>query len=275
MYAVRFVLTAVICLAVECANQRATDKPGLCPPIRWNCAPQDGGCTNDAFCDGGKKCCQLDCGQRRCVEPKFEKPGVCPKFPDGLVSNCNVTCENDLSCDGTKKCCLWGCGKECKKPREPEFSCPDLNFVVHCFYPPHDYCADMGGCREGTQCCVTRICNDTTCFKSFEEKDAFCPYYDRTDVLCPDPPRSDYCQRDVDCAGMAKCCPNVCGSRQCTPSVRKEGDKLGYCRNEIVTECYGLQNTCSEDKDCARELKCCGVICGDTVFTQCKDPGIF
>jgi len=163
---------------------------------------------------------------------------------------------------------------ECANLRD--FSCPALNHVIHCVNPPYDFCKLMGGCREGSKCCATRICNHTTCFKTVEEKDEFCPYYDRTGVGCPNPPRSDYCQRDVDCAGTQKCCPNACGSRQCSLSVRKEGDKLGYCRiNERVTECSGLQNTCSEDRDCPRDQKCCGVICGDTGFKQCKVAGIF
>ncbi|VFV46553.1 Hypothetical predicted protein [Lynx pardinus] len=42
-----------------------------------------------------------------------ERPGICPKVPQGVFGSCVEMCSGDESCPQRMKCCSNGCGHIC------------------------------------------------------------------------------------------------------------------------------------------------------------------
>ena len=45
-----------------------------------------------------------------------QRPGTCPRVPEGMVGTCTESCIGDGSCPPGQKCCSNGCGKSCQVP---------------------------------------------------------------------------------------------------------------------------------------------------------------
>lgn len=45
-----------------------------------------------------------------------QRPGTCPRVPEGMFGTCAERCAGDGSCPPGQKCCSNGCGKSCQVP---------------------------------------------------------------------------------------------------------------------------------------------------------------
>ncbi|XP_014322791.1 WAP four-disulfide core domain protein 18-like isoform X1 [Myotis lucifugus] len=50
------------------------------------------------------------------TQAQRDKPGLCPKVPEGTVGPCVQRCGGDDTCPSDLKCCSNGCGYECTPP---------------------------------------------------------------------------------------------------------------------------------------------------------------
>ncbi|VDI03352.1 Hypothetical predicted protein, partial [Mytilus galloprovincialis] len=72
---------------------------------------------------------------------------------------------------------------------------------------------------------------------------------------------------DADCSGTKKCCPNICGSRQCKePTTKPRPECPSTTSQNKAAACHTHQ--CSHDKECTQGKICCDVICG----IGCTEP---
>ncbi|KAJ7331975.1 hypothetical protein JRQ81_014155 [Phrynocephalus forsythii] len=89
----------------------------ICPTDRCICLrrPADK-CTDDSSCKGGKICC-FSCCTMRCVNPKREKPGKCPRVPPMPCLKFQPDeCKVDAQCPRAQKCCERLCNRACVNP---------------------------------------------------------------------------------------------------------------------------------------------------------------
>nr|XP_020644876.1 antileukoproteinase-like [Pogona vitticeps] len=93
------------------------DRPDICPAKRCICLRyQPPECKNDSSCTGGQICC-FYCCKRRCVDPRKEKPGRCPRFPEKRCFPIEPDqCEVDDQCPLAEKCCPGSCFRLCVNP---------------------------------------------------------------------------------------------------------------------------------------------------------------
>ncbi|ELR61914.1 Extracellular peptidase inhibitor, partial [Bos mutus] len=98
----------------------------ICSPVRTAgvgiCLDQ---CQGHRDCPAGSRCVSNGCGrvcsptQDRQAE---QRPGTCPRVPEGMFGTCAERCTGDGSCPPGQKCCSNGCGKSCQVP--------DLDFTI-------------------------------------------------------------------------------------------------------------------------------------------------
>ncbi|XP_065766606.1 WAP four-disulfide core domain protein 3-like [Muntiacus reevesi] len=99
----------------------------VCSPVRTGgvgiCLDQ---CRGHRDCPAGSQCVSNGCG-RVCSptqdQQAEQRPGTCPRVPEGMVGTCAESCTGDGSCPPGQKCCSNGCGKSCQVP--------DLGFTIH------------------------------------------------------------------------------------------------------------------------------------------------
>ncbi|VDI41087.1 Hypothetical predicted protein [Mytilus galloprovincialis] len=75
---------------------------------------------------------------------------------------------------------------------------------------------------------------------------------------------------DSDCSGTKKCCPNICGSRQCKEPATKPRPECSSSQNNINKAAACHLHQCSHDKECTQGKICCDVTCG----IGCTEPNI-
>lgn len=77
------------------------------------------------------------------------------------------------------------------------------------------------------------------------------------------------CRANSECCTGQKCCPSVCGGRDCK-QVAVMDVKAGACPYVTQLQCYkrGDEN-CKGDSECSGTQKCCNTECGGK---DCKHP---
>ncbi|XP_063438104.1 cysteine-rich motor neuron 1 protein-like isoform X1 [Mytilus trossulus] len=161
--------------------------------------------------------------------------------------------------------CLIHCVHTTSYPR-----CPVLNPTDRCSsYIKSDNCQTDSNCYGGKVCCPQKCGKD--CVNPIKQKPklGICPAVDEKPLeFCQRARVSSNCNgNDGDCKGSAKCCPDICGSRNCKEPI--SGPRPGCpAIRKPEPQCFHFNQQCSHDKECQKGKICCGVICG----TACVYP---
>ncbi|NWX00246.1 WAP protein, partial [Caloenas nicobarica] len=122
-------------------------------------------------------------------------------------------------------------------------------------FPSYDcraWCRRDAECPGEQKCCL-RGC-DYVCLSPSQEKPGICPPAEGTPTAAA--PCGPACAGDGQCLGAQKCCSSRCGHECLAP----ERDKPGQCpkvRPRRPPEPCAEQDSCSHDRDCPRQEKCC------------------
>ncbi|XP_078504484.1 uncharacterized protein LOC144763049 [Lissotriton helveticus] len=165
-------------------------------------------CHDDSQCPGTQRCCCQGNCTLQCTETVTEKPSFCPVPKEACGYNETHQCGNDTDCPGTQKCCE-DCGKKCREP-VPEYKwfCPlQQRRAPSCADPSPPQCSGDRDCRRNEKCCFFGC--GFQCVKGLEDKPGVCP---TSKELCPPPSDEKLCNKDWQCPGLQKCCPE-CGHR--------------------------------------------------------------
>ncbi|NXR32130.1 WAP protein, partial [Zosterops hypoxanthus] len=121
-------------------------------------------------------------------------------------------------------------------------------------FPSYDcraWCWHDGECPREEKCCL-RGC-DYVCLPPSQEKPGICPLAEETPLASCGTP----CTKDWQCPGAEKCCNSSrCGYTCSAP----EPDKPGECpkvRPQQPWQPCTEMDSCSHDRDCSRQEKCC------------------
>ena len=233
-------------------------------------------CKLDDECDDDKKCCMFGCG-RECVLPlSANKPGKCPKVPQGskVCDKKGDMCDRDTDCPGTRKCCYNGCQRNCSVPESPQRIkpgvCPGLNAInPNLCKSTKNECKRDGDCFGQLKCCFNGCYNECLKRPRPRRKPGMCPV---TDYISPEncSDTEDKCMDDTQCPGRDKCCATGCLQECVTPPAEK---KPGLCPivDYIPPElCEVTEDECEEDEDCKGRDKCCATGC----IKECITPPI-
>uniref|UniRef100_A0A8C8S6V1 Uncharacterized protein n=1 Tax=Pelusios castaneus TaxID=367368 RepID=A0A8C8S6V1_9SAUR len=235
-------------------------KPGVCPAL----APADSlspcffRCIKDKDCPGQEKCCRINCGTA-CLEPKHEKPGLCPALKIRNEGPHLTLCQRDSDCHKREKCCKMGYSFICAPPSptagKPGF-CPVHN-GLYISYECEATCHGDGKCPGAQKCCL-RGC-DHECLTPSKEKPGICPL---TDGLTSESPSSckSSCMEDKECAGDHKCCASGCGQTCQEPEREKPGTCPKQKPWQTLVPC-NEPDACTHDRHCPRLEKCCFAGC--------------
>ncbi|NXI04381.1 WAP protein, partial [Pachycephala philippinensis] len=123
-------------------------------------------------------------------------------------------------------------------------------------FPSYDCrarCWHDGECPREEKCCL-RGC-DYVCLPPSREKPGICPLAEDAPLAVA--PCGTTCTKDWQCPGAEKCCSSSrCGLVCSAP----EPDKPGECpkvRPQHTSEPCTEVDSCSHDRDCSRQEKCC------------------
>uniref|UniRef100_A0A8C0U4U4 WAP domain-containing protein n=1 Tax=Cyanistes caeruleus TaxID=156563 RepID=A0A8C0U4U4_CYACU len=160
-------------------------------------------------------------------------------------------CLKDQDCPPFHVCCHQLCARHCgAKSQGKDRFCPARAGL----FPSYDcraWCRHDGDCPRKEKCCL-RGC-DYVCLPPSREKPGICPLAEEAPLA----PCGITCTEDWQCPGAEKCC----GSSRCGyVCSAPEPDKPGECpkvRPHHSSEPCTEMDSCSHDRDCSRQEKCC------------------
>ncbi|NXF13017.1 WAP protein, partial [Smithornis capensis] len=123
-------------------------------------------------------------------------------------------------------------------------------------FPSYDcrvWCWHDGECPGKEKCCLHGC--DYVCLRPLQEKPGICPLAEEAPLaaaLC-----GTTCTGDWQCPGAEKCCNS---SRCGLVCLAPEPDKPGECpkvRPQQTSEPCTEEDSCTHDRDCPRQEKCC------------------
>ncbi|CAC5371677.1 unnamed protein product [Mytilus coruscus] len=144
--------------------------------------------------------------------------------------------------------------------------CPKIKQTGKCLgLPKTDKCQTDSECGHDSMCCPRECGKECT----VKRKYGLCPTFTEKPL--------SYCMvafvisncggNDADCSGTKKCCPNICGSRQCKePATKPRPECPSRSSQNKAAACHLHQ--CSHDKECTQGKICCDVTCG----IGCTEP---
>ena len=256
------------------------EKPGRCPwgipGIPIFCIMSKDTCQSDDECDDDKKCCQSGCGLSCMMPLTTNKPGKCPRVPQG-DKDCDRKgdmCDRDTDCPGNRKCCFNGCQRDCRVPEAPKRIKPGVCPAMNAINPnlckiTKDECKMDDDCFGHLKCCFNGCFSECMKRPQPRPKPGMCPI---TDYIPPEncSDTEDKCMDDTQCQGRDKCCATGC-LKECVtpPAVKKPGmcPILDYINPE---DCEVTEDECEEDSDCDGRDKCCDTGC----IKECITPPI-
>lgn len=168
---------------------------------------------------GNTRCCCLR-SQPRCLLPA-EKPGICPLAEEAPLAPCGTACTKDWQCPGAQKCCSSSrCGSVCSAPE------PGEEMVARAVIPPGMVGSKLLGTGCGTALPQGRHSG-------------------------PGPGHPEAAQKEV---------PATQGDPSSCCLFLPLSEKPGECpkvRPQHASEPCTEMDSCSHDRDCSRQEKCC------------------
>ncbi|CAC5420787.1 unnamed protein product [Mytilus coruscus] len=158
--------------------------------------------------------------------------------------------------------------------------CPTIKQTGQCLgLPKTDKCQTDSTCGHHWMCCPKECGKECT----LKRKYGICPTFtDKQASYCMKARVGSNCGgNDADCSGTKKCCPDICGSRQCKePATASSFKQIGFHKHGVCPpipkggdpnfcNLVNVRYDCDVDSDCTeRNKKCCGTPCGGRACTN-------